>query len=113
MHRRQFIGTTLGAAAAAGMVWSSRASAASDVADIRVAQIGFRGQGAGHIGALGKHVVALCDVDEEVLNGKAAELKEKKNLTVDKFTDYRKLLERKDIDAVSIATPNHTHALIA
>ena len=113
MHRRQFIGTTLGAAAAAGMVWSSRASAASDVADIRVAQIGFRGQGSGHINALGKHVVALCDVDEEVLNNKAAELQEKKNLKVDKFTDYRKLLERKDIDAVSIATPNHTHALIA
>jgi predicted dehydrogenase len=113
MHRRQFIGTTLGAAAAAGMVWSSRASAANDVADIRVAQIGFRGQGSGHINNLGKHVVALCDVDEEVLDNKARELKEKHNLTVDKYADYRKLLERKDIDAVSIATPNHTHALIA
>jgi predicted dehydrogenase len=113
MHRRHFFETTLGAAAAAGMVWSSRASAASDVADIRVAQIGFRGQGSGHINNLGKHVVALCDVDEEVLNNKANELKEKKNLTVDKYSDYRKLLERKDIDAVSIATPNHTHALIA
>ncbi|WP_428305940.1 Gfo/Idh/MocA family protein [Lacipirellula sp.] len=113
MQRRQFIGTAIGAAAAAGMVWSSRASAASDVADIRVAQIGFRGQGSGHINNLGKHVVALCDVDADVLNNKAAELKEKHNQTVDKFSDYRKLLERKDIDAVSIATPNHTHALIA
>jgi predicted dehydrogenase len=113
MHRRHFLGTTLGAAAAASMVWSSRASAASDVADIRVAQIGFRGQGSGHINNLGKHVVALCDVDEEVLNNKAAELKESLGINVDKFSDYRKLLERKDIDAVSIATPNHTHALIA
>ena len=31
---------------------------------------------------------------------------------VDTFTDFRKLLERKDIDAVSIATPNHMHALV-
>ncbi|QDT74959.1 Gfo/Idh/MocA family protein [Lacipirellula limnantheis] len=113
MHRRHFLETTLGAAAAAGMVWSSRASAASDVADIRVAQIGFRGQGSSHINNLGKHVVALCDVDEEVLNNKANELKESLGITVDKYSDYRKLLERKDIDAVSIATPNHTHALIA
>src|SRR5690349_14685022 len=110
MHRRHFLETTLGAAAAASMVWSSRASAASDVADIRVAQIGFRGQGSGHIKNLGKHVVALCDVDEEVLNNKANELKESLGINVDKYSDYRKLLERKDIDAVSIATPNHTHA---
>lgn len=116
MQRRQFLETTLSAAAIAGMAWTGRASAASDVADIRVAQIGFRGQGSGHINEMakiGKHVVALCDVDEEVLNGKADELKEKHNVKVEKFTDYRKLLERKDIDAVSIATPNHTHALIA
>ena len=104
MHRRHFLETTLGAAAAASMVWSSRASAATDVADIRVAQIGFRGQGSGHIKNLGKHVVALCDVDEEVLNNKANELKESLGINVDKFSDYRKLLERKDIDAVSIAT---------
>ena len=37
----------------------------------------------------------------------------KKNLEVKTYTDYRKLVEDKDIDAVTIATPNHTHTLIA
>ncbi|HYO23765.1 MAG TPA: Gfo/Idh/MocA family oxidoreductase [Lacipirellulaceae bacterium] len=109
LHRRQFIQTTLGAAAAVTV--ASRASAAA-VDDIRVAQIGFRGQGGGHINTLGKHIVALCDVDERVLNRKAEELNRKLNRKVATFTDYRKLLESKDFDAVSIATPNHTHALI-
>jgi predicted dehydrogenase len=56
-------------------------------------------------------LVALCDVDERVLNKKYDELTEK-GMKLDKYVDFRKLLERKDIDAVSIATPNHTHALI-
>jgi len=112
MHRRQFLGTTLGAGAAAmSFAWPSRAAAA-DIADIRVAQIGFRGQGGSHINNLREHLVALCDVDEHVLSRKADELQEKLDRKLDTYTDFRKLLERKDIDAVSIATPNHTHALI-
>ena len=43
----------------------------------------------------------------------ADELKDEHGYKLDTYTDFRKLLERKDIDAVSIATPNHTHALIA
>nr|MBA3480177.1 Gfo/Idh/MocA family oxidoreductase [Pirellulales bacterium] len=114
MDRRQFLGSSLGvgAAAAISMGWSNRALAA-DTADIRVAQIGFNGQGGGHIENLirNKNLVALCDVDERVLNRKFDEL-DAKGHTLDKYTDFRKLLERKDVDAVSIATPNHTHALI-
>jgi predicted dehydrogenase len=111
IHRRQFMQTSLGAAAA--MSLAGRSIAAVNADDIRVAQIGFNAQGSGHINTLGKHIVALCDVDEVVLNRKADELKTKHQQSVDKYTDYRKLLERKDIDAVSIATPNHTHSLIA
>jgi predicted dehydrogenase len=114
MDRRQFLGSSLGvgAAAAVSMGWPTRAFAA-DVGDIRVAQIGFHGQGNGHIGNLAKRnvLVALCDVDERVLNNKYDELTAE-GMKLDKYTDFRKLLERKDIDAVSIATPNHTHALI-
>jgi predicted dehydrogenase len=101
-----------GAAAAISMGWSDHVFAA-DIADIRVAQIGFHGQGGSHIGNLSerKVLVALCDVDERVLNKKYDELTDD-GLKLDKYTDFRKLLERKDIDAVSIATPNHTHALI-
>jgi predicted dehydrogenase len=114
MDRRKFLGSSLGVGAAAtlGAGWT-RQSFAAEVSDIRVAQIGFHGQGNSHISALTKNkvLVALCDVDERVLNDKAEELKSD-GVKVDKYTDFRKLLERKDIDAVSIATPNHTHALI-
>ena len=74
--------------------------------------IGFHGQGRGHISTLGKNVVALCDVDDKVLGKKAEELKESLGRSVEIYSDYRKLLDNKNIDAVSIATPNHLHALI-
>ena len=84
--------------------------------DIRAAVVGFNGQGRGHIRSLrnlkGVRVVALCDVDREVLD------REKKGLldsgqAVEGYTDVRRLLENKDIDVVTIATPHHWHALVA
>ena len=81
-----------------------------DTADIRVAPIGFNGQGKGHIDASHRNIVALCDVDEEVLDNMAKEMADKYGKKVDKFTDFRRILDRKDIDAISIATPNHLHA---
>lgn len=114
LTRREFLGTSALAATAAtvGMTFTSRASA-KDIADIRVAQIGFNGQGGNHIEASHDNIVALCDADEAVLNRMAERFQERYKKSVDKFTDFRKLLERQDIDAVSIATPNHTHAWIA
>ena len=111
VSRREFIAAGAAAATTLGMASASRAFAA-DTKDIRVAQIGFNGQGRGHIRNLGNHIVALCDVDEKVLSAKADELKGKLGRKVDTYTDFRKLLEDKNIDAVSIATPNHTHAMI-
>src|SRR5262245_36565920 len=102
VNRRDFLGAS--AAAAIGLTLSSRAFA-QDTADIRLAQIGFHGQGSGHIQHNHKNLVALCDVDQEVLHGMADRLKEKHGYKLDTYTDFRKLLERKDIDAVSIATP--------
>jgi len=111
LSRRSFLKTTaLGATALSldALSWSRAAGANND---IRVAQIGFRSQGAGHISTLNKlpgvRVVALCDVDRHVLDGKAKEL----GGGIQTYTDIRKLLENKDIDAVSIAVPNHWHAL--
>ncbi len=109
--RRNFLKTTALGTAALSLTPLSWGRAAGANSDIRVAQIGFRGQGSGHISSLSKikgvRVVALCDVDRQVLGKKAQDL----GGGVQTYTDIRKLLENKDVDAVSIATPNHWHAL--
>lgn len=82
---------------------------------INVAAIGINGQGWADLHSLMKNpeinVVALCDVDERVLNRRKAEL-DKAGIKVSIYTDYRKLLENKGIDAVIIGTPDHWHCLI-
>jgi predicted dehydrogenase len=84
--------------------------------DIRVAVIGFNGRGKDHIKEWGKiagvRLTALCDVDRAVLDAGVKRCAEN-GATVAAYTDIRKLLESKNIDAISIATPNHWHALAA
>lgn len=111
LNRRHFLASSV--AAGATLATTRWARAAGEASDIRVAVIGTHGQGRGHIGKLTKNLVALCDVDSQVLAERAAEFADKNGRKLETFSDYRKLLERKDIDAVSIATPNHTHSLIA
>jgi predicted dehydrogenase len=112
--RRRFLSTS--ALAGAFTFTPSFARAASPNGDLRVCVIGFNGRGKGLAGDLMRcknaKLVALCDVDSAVLDSFAAEL-ENKNIKVTKFTDFRKACESKEIDAVIIATPNHTHSLIA
>ncbi len=120
--RRKFMKQTL-VTAGAGLalqrsVWS-QARGAND--QIRVAVCGLHGQGNGHLkrylGMSGVKVVALCDPDQSVLDQR---IKEQTNpgsdrslpSDVKKYTDVRKLLENKEIDAISIATPHHWHALM-
>lgn len=73
---------------------------------IRAAVIGLNGRGQDHMRGLKEHLVAVCDCDQAVLGNRS------KDLDVKQYVDFRKLLEQKDIDVVSIATPNHTHSLI-
>lgn len=114
MKRRQLLQTSVFAGTWSLLSPLARAAGANE--DIRVAVIGFNGRGNGHIEDLlktkGCRLVALCDCDETVL-AKGKERLAKKGVNVQTFTDYRKLCESKEIDAVSIATPNHTHVLIA
>ena len=80
---------------------------------IVTAHIGVGGQGTGNLNAfLGKGVssAAVCDVDSERL-AKAVKLVTDKGHACDGYKDYRQVLERKDIDAVVISTPDHWHAL--
>jgi predicted dehydrogenase len=80
-----------------------------------VAVVGINGRGGSHISAFGGmegvRVVALCDVDRKVLGNKAQAFEKKYDRKVETYVDIRKLLENKDIDAISIATPNHWHSL--
>lgn len=110
IDRRDFLS---GAAAAGASLIGTSALAAKAKQDLRVAVIGIRSRGRMHIMGLGKHVVALCDCDREVLDKTTDEFEKQLGLSYEKFTDYREMLKRDDIDAVSIATPNHTHVSIA
>lgn len=111
MNRRQFIyGTALAAAGWSARSWSQAPGANGD---IRVAVVGFGGRGKDHISNFmkikGVRLAALCDADTAVIDKEMNRLTSSSNIKT--FTDIRKLLEEKDIDAVSIATPNHWHSL--
>jgi len=82
--------------------------------DIRCAVVGFNGRGKSHIEALrqlkGVRLVALCDVDRGVL-GKELQKVTANGSKVAGYTDVRQVLDRRDIDVVTFATPHHWHAL--
>ncbi len=84
--------------------------------DIRVAVIGFNSRGQDHLKEMselkGVRVVALCDVDSNVL-GREVKKFQDRNQPVTGYQDIRRLLENNDIDAITIATPNHWHSLAA
>jgi predicted dehydrogenase len=118
LTRRNFLKTSLYTGTT--IAWTARSWAAVKGANdsIRVGVIGFKGRGQAHLSgfralaAEGVKIVGLCDVDQNVLNANV-EAAKKKGETVEGYVDMRKMLERKDLDVVSIATPNHWHALAA
>ena len=83
---------------------------------INVALIGCRGMGWADLCAMmknpGVQLVALCDVDQEVLDKRVADAEKNWGRRPLYYRDYRLLLENKDIDAVIIGTPDHWHCLI-
>jgi len=82
---------------------------------INVAVIGFHGRGRDHYRSLaqipGVRVAYLCDVDERLFPAAVAEVEQLGGFKPATEYDLRKLLEKKDIDAVSIAMPDHWHGL--
>jgi predicted dehydrogenase len=112
VNRRQFLVTT--AAAAAFLIVPRHLVAgsgeAAPSAKLNIAGIGIGGMGANNLNNLAsQNIVALCDVD---LNYAAKTIAKYPGAKV--WTNFREMLEKqKDIDAVLIATPDHTHAVIA
>jgi len=115
--RRRFItGSAMGLIGLPLLSSTFRNVAPSD--RVRVAVIGLGNQGRSHMNwfnALPEvEIAALCDVDKIRLEAAASQLRAvNPEARPDLYSDFRKILERKDIDAVTCATPDHWHALIA
>jgi predicted dehydrogenase len=117
IERREFLVTTgkVVTAGAAALALGGRILGANE--RVRVAICGVRGRGNDHIKGFARvkdaEIVALCDIDESVLNGRLGEVEKLTGKKPKGYSDIRKLLEDKEIDAISIATPNHWHSLMA
>jgi len=118
--RRSFLQTTSAAAGASLILTGTRASGKVLGANdrVRVAIAGLHGRGRSHMGGwLGQknvEIAYLIDPDKNVLAGaqKAVQSKTKGKYTTQAVTDVRQALEDKNLDAISVATPNHWHSLI-
>jgi predicted dehydrogenase len=118
MERRKFIQKTAKGTVALGaapLIFSnSNWKGAND--RVNVAVIGIRGMGQSHIreyqNLKNVEVAALCDVDENLFAGRVKKYYTDKGLRKPTlYNDMRRLFEDKSIDAVSVVTPNHWHAL--
>jgi len=112
MQRRTFVRT------AAAAVASARFPILGANDRINVGQVGIGGRGTDHIDFYSSlnsdcRVVAICDVNQAARERGVAQVKKLTGTTPSEFEDMRKMFESKDVDAASITTPNHWHALAA
>ncbi len=104
----------LKAAAGAALLAPQRVLGAND--RVRIAVVGLRGRGLDHLKKVkdtpGVELAAVVDIDENVIATRLGDI-EKLGLGKPKtYTDIRKMLEDKSIDAITVATPNHWHSLM-
>jgi predicted dehydrogenase len=111
--RRDFLKTGAGIAAL-GLAQSGRVLGAND--RVRHAIVGLRGRGKDHLSGFtkvpGVEIAALCDIDENIMSARLADVAKMGLPKPTVYSDVRKLLEDKSIDCISIATPNHWHSLM-
>jgi predicted dehydrogenase len=122
-HRRQFLqqsaagvaGAAAASAASTGLSASSQDRIAGANRRVRVGLIGCGGMGNSDLRDMlraGAQLVALCDVDDDQTAKTKATAAKNFSQTPDLVTrDFRRVLDRKDIDAVIVATPDHWHAI--
>lgn len=119
LNRRSFLSRSAAGAAAAGaltmLARPERALGANN--RVRVAICGLHGRGKDHLHNYSQvkncEIAAFCDIDETVLAQRVQQMDKMGLPKPATYGDIRKLLEDKSIDAVSIATPNHWHSLMA
>jgi predicted dehydrogenase len=91
------------------------AQAVSANSKLRIAVLGVNGRGKSHIEGImsqpDAEVAVLCDPDLTVAEERASTFQKDYGRKVEIVQDLRKVFDRKDIDAVTVATPNHWHAL--
>lgn len=117
INRRRFIHKT-GGALLSSMVpyyFSVNRSRLAPSDQVNLGLIGCNNRGfhvlQQHLKVEGVNCVAMCDIDRNVLEKRAAELQEKHNQKPTLYEDFRDLLEQKDVDAVVVGTPDHWHCL--
>lgn len=113
ISRRDFVKS---AAAATVLIGTSKTSWAGANDRIRVAVMGINGRGKSHLNGFARvdnvEVTTLCDVDSRLFKSRTREFFTRHGKPEPKVEqDVRKVLEDKDIDVLSIATPNHWHSL--
>jgi predicted dehydrogenase len=119
--RRNFIKkssiATLASITASNFIAKNAFSKNTLAGELKFALIGCKGMGFSnlqrHIKIQGVECVALCDVDQSVLDARATEVEKMQGKAPQKYNDYRKLLEDKSIDYVIIGSPDHWHCLMA
>ena len=118
--RREFTGTL--AASAASLAVSSTAKSYSQILGsndrLNFAVIGLNGRAYGHLAALKANsksvrITHVCDVDSIILARYADNVQRAMGYVPVTERDFRDLLEHKDVDAITIATPDHWHTPIA
>lgn len=125
-NRRQFLEDSMFAAAAAAVTAGSTGHLlAGDVEPqskspnerLNVAVVGSKGRGGSHIGAFAGRkdtvITYICDVDTDIGNNRVNEIEKRQGVKPKFEHDIRRVLEDKSVDIVTIATPNHWHALMA
>ncbi len=116
LNRRQFVKRSTVAAAGLALPMAASGSVLGANDEIRVAVVGLGVRGGGtHLPRMerqeGVRVVAICDPDRTRLDLHAKSIQSKYKHPVEKFVDVRKLMDKKDIDVVTVATMNYWHAL--
>src|SRR6476646_10516097 len=120
VSRREFLGGL--AVGAAGLAVGTTAKSYGQILGsndrLNFAVIGLNGRGYAHLSSLkanksAAHVSHVCDVDSNILAKFADSAQKELGETPATEKDFRKILEQKDVDAITIATPDHWHAPMA